>query len=78
MSVMSYNEKVSTRVFWSLVFMVYLSPARVYAEIWDTHEKTIGAAFAYEDKTTDPKFEGAKLFIDGRYYTYKWLSLPIS
>ena len=38
------------------------------AELWDIHEKSLGAAIAYEDKTTDPKFEGAKLFIDGRYF----------
>jgi len=37
------------------------------AEIWDIHEKSFGAAIAYEDKAADPGFNGAKLFIDGRY-----------
>lgn len=40
----------------------------VHAELWDIAEKSLGAAIAYENKTTDPKYEGAKLFLDGRYF----------
>ena len=38
------------------------------AEIWDIREQSLGAAIAYEDKAPDPKFKGAKLFIDGHYF----------
>ena len=39
------------------------------ADIWDIRERSVGAALAYQDKTSDDaKFEGTKLFIDGRYF----------
>ena len=39
------------------------------AAIWDVRERSFGAALAYQDKTSDDaKFEGTKLFIDGRYF----------
>ena len=38
------------------------------AELWDMREKSFGVAIAEEDKATDPKFNGTKLFIDGRYF----------
>lgn len=40
----------------------------VNAELWDIHEKSLGAAIAYEDKAPDPKYKGTKLFLDGRYF----------
>lgn len=39
------------------------------AEIWDARERSVGAALAYQDKTSDDaRFEGTKLFIEGRYF----------
>jgi len=46
--------------------LFFASP--VNAEIWDIREKSLGAALAYENKTTDTKYEGTKLFLDGRYF----------
>ena len=38
------------------------------AELWDMREKSFGAAIAEEDKATNPKFNGTKLFLDGPYF----------
>lgn len=38
------------------------------AELGDMSERSFGAAIAQEDKASDPKFNGTKLFIDGRYF----------
>ena len=38
------------------------------AELWDMREMSFGAAIAQEDKASDDKFNGTKLFIDGRYF----------
>jgi len=46
--------------------LLFASPVK--AEIWDIREKSLGAALAYENKTTDTKYEGTKLFLDGRYF----------
>lgn len=46
----------------------FLISSNASAELWDMREKSFGAAIAYEDKTTDTKFEGTKLFLDGRYF----------
>lgn len=50
------------------IAVAFLITTTVNAEIWDIREISLGAAIAAEDKTTDPKFEGAKLFIKGRYF----------
>ena len=53
----------------SLLIVFVLCPVSpAFAELWVISEKSFGAAIAYEEKTTDPKFEGAKLFLDGSYY----------
>lgn len=49
------------------ITVALLLTAKANAEIWDIREKSLGAAIAYEDKAPDPKFNGAKLFLDGRY-----------
>ena len=53
----------------SLFFVFVLYPVTpAFAEVWDISEKSLSAAIAYEDKTTDTKFEGTKLFLEGRYF----------
>ena len=54
--------------FYIVIICVLFHASPVVAEIWDVHEKSLGAAIAYEDKATDPKFDGTKLFLDGRYF----------
>lgn len=46
----------------------FLITSNASAELWDMRERSFGAAIAEEDKATDPKFNGTKLFIDGRYF----------
>ena len=52
----------------SLIAVALLISSTVKAELWDMREKSFGAAIAEEDKATDPKFNGTKLFLDGRYF----------
>lgn len=54
--------------FYIVIICVLFHVSPVNAEIWDIREKSLGAAIAYENKTTDTKFEGTKLFLDGRYF----------
>lgn len=49
------------------IITAVLIASSVNAELWNMREKSFGAAVAYEDKTTDPRYEGTKLFLDGRY-----------
>ena len=51
----------------SIAFTLLVTSA-ASAELWDMREKSFGAAIAEEDKATDPKFNGTKLFLDGRYF----------
>ena len=56
-----------TIVFRSLFSAVaLLTMSNASAELWDMREKSFGSAIAREDKTADAKFEGTKLFLDGR------------
>jgi hypothetical protein len=59
---------IDTKLRGLFIAVAFLITTTVNAEIWDIHEKSLGAAIAAEDKTTDPKFEGTKLFINGRYF----------
>lgn len=59
---------IDFKLFGVFIAAEFLLISTANAELWDMHEKSFGAAIAYEDKTTDPKFEGTKLFIDGRYF----------
>jgi hypothetical protein len=52
-----------------LITVALLISSTANAKFWDMCEKSFGAAVAYEDKTTNPKFEGTKLFLDGRYFS---------
>jgi len=54
--------------FYIVIIFVLFHASPVVAEIWDVHEKSLGAAIAAEDKASDPKFNGTKLFLDGRYF----------
>ena len=54
--------------FYIVIIFVLFHASPVVAEIWDVHEKSLGVAIAAEDKATDPKFDGTKLFLDGRYF----------
>ena len=50
-----------------VLFMSFASAAN--AQLWDMREKSLGAALAYEGKTSnDTEFGGTKLSIDGRYF----------
>jgi hypothetical protein len=59
---------INTKLTGLLITVAFLMSSTANAELWDMREKSFGAAIAYESKTTDPKFEGTKLFIDGRYF----------
>ena len=50
------------------VAFTLLATSTADAELWDMRERSFGAAIAEEDKATDPKFNGTKLFLDGRYF----------
>lgn len=50
-----------------IAFTLFVTSA-ANAELWDMRERSFGAAIAEEGKATDPKFNGTKLFIDGRYF----------
>ena len=59
----------STKPCSSFVTAVLFLTSSVDADIWDVREKSLGAALAYEGKTNDDaRYEGTKLFIDGRYF----------
>jgi len=48
--------------------VIFFAPS-ANADIWDIREKSLGAALAYEGKTSDDaRYEGTKLFLDGRYF----------
>ena len=52
-----------------LVISTLVLVSHANANIWNVRERSVGAALAYQDKTSDDaKFEGTKLFIDGRYF----------
>jgi len=51
-----------------LITVVLFISSTANAELWDMREKSFGAAIAEEDKATDPRFNGTKLFLDGRYF----------
>ena len=58
-----------TRPYTLFINIALLVTASAHAEIWDIRERSLGAALAYEGKTSDDdRFEGTKLFIDGRYF----------
>ena len=50
------------------IAVAFLITTTANAELWDMRERSFGAAIAEEDKATDPKFNGTKLFLDGRYF----------
>lgn len=51
-----------------LVLAAWFSVIPLAAHAWNVHDNKLGAALAYEGKTSnDAKFEGTKLFIDGQY-----------
>ena len=53
----------------SVAMAVLFFTASANADIWGVREKSLGAALAYEGKTSDDaRYEGTKLFIDGRYF----------
>jgi len=51
-----------------LILGISFSTTSSVAHTWDFRDNSLGAALAYEGKTSnDAKFEGTKLFIDGQY-----------
>ena len=50
-----------------LTIGLFLSTSPVFAESWDFSEKSLGVMIGDEDKTRDPKFEGSKIILKGRY-----------
>jgi hypothetical protein len=58
-----------SKLIYQFIICVILFTPSVNADIWDVREKSLGAALAYEGKTSDDaRYEGSKLFIDGRYF----------
>lgn len=58
-----------TKPYALFINIALLVTSNAHAEIWDIRERSLGAALAYEGKTSDDdRFEGTKLFIDGRYF----------
>lgn len=65
---MSNKEYVIIRACLLLLIPACIFSIRVNAETWDVRDNSVGVAFAYEDKTSnDALYEGAKLFVEGKY-----------
>jgi hypothetical protein len=65
---MRFQSMFNIRLSGLLITFTLFVTSTANAELWSMSERSFGAAIAYESKTTDPKFEGTKLFIDGRYF----------
>ena len=65
---MNNKDHIIVRVCLLLLVAACVFSMRLNAETWDVRDNSLGAALAYEDKTNnDTLYEGAKLFIEGKY-----------